>query len=155
MRKSKRRRRRRSGLREPEKKWWRRWFSLVWMIRSAWGVGVCSLRPCSRFSLPQPRDQRRSCPWWTSRVWRRVPPPVGRPCSWKDTTSSSTPRWCLWKRPKVRKEGLWSSCVCVYLCVCVRSIHSTSDVRTFLGEVRKPWLVLTTSKACLRVEARI
>ena len=92
------------------------------------GERVCiSLSNEALFSLPQPRDRPRSCRWWTSRAWRRVPPTGGRGCAWTDTTSSTTPKWCLWRRLKVKEEDIRRNgcvlsvqlCVCVCVCVCV------------------------------------
>ena len=54
----------------------------------------------------QPSVRPRSCPWWRSRVWTVTPPRGAREFSSAATTSCQTPRWCLWRRPKVSSRRL-------------------------------------------------
>ncbi|XP_077446925.1 nuclear factor of activated T-cells, cytoplasmic 1-like isoform X2 [Stigmatopora argus] len=63
----------------------------------------------------RPSARPRNCPWWTSRAWRAPPsPPEDKDSGWTDTTFRPTPRWCLWKRPKMgttfgRRRPEWTA----------------------------------------------
>lgn len=52
-------------------------------------------------SLQKPSVRHRSFPWWRSRVWTATLPLEAKWCSWAASTSSLTPRWCLWRKRRV------------------------------------------------------
>lgn len=92
-------------------------------------------------SLLQPRDQLKSCRWWKSRIWNRAPPLEAWRCSWKDTTSNMTPKWCFWKRLKVKEETFVQLCVCLCCWRNPRTAHFPLQ-QSALPECRHMWHTL-------------
>ncbi len=70
-------------------------------IRRGAELGQCTVLKCVCVSLQQPSAQLRSFHWWRSRVWIVTLLLEEKWCSWLASTSSLTPRWCLWRRPRV------------------------------------------------------